>query len=180
MLGTRGKRWLMAVLLLLVPVAALSLAPRAITLAPPPASAAVTALDTALAAYEAGDYRAARTQLKPLADRGSAVAETLLGVMAAKGQGGRADQAAAAGWWLRAANRGYAPAQLALAKALADGKGVTPDREAALVWAELAADGSTDAGPEARLFADALAKSFDKGELTAVEEARAGWRPWPG
>lgn len=180
MLGTRGKRWLMAVLLLLVPVAALSLAPRAISLAPPPAAAAVTALDTALAAYDAGDYRAARTQLKPLADRGSAVAETLLGVMAAKGEGGRADPAAAAGWWLRAANRDYAPAQLALAKALADGRGVTADREAALVWAELAADGSTDAGPEARLYAEALAQSFDKGELTAVEEARAGWRPWPG
>jgi TPR repeat protein len=180
MLGTRGKRWLMAVLLLLVPVAALSLAPRAISMTPPPQAAAVTALETALAAYEAGEYRAARAQLKPLADRGSAVAETLLGVMAAKGQGGAADPAAAAGWWLRAANRGYAPAQLALAKALAEGRGVAADPHAALVWAELAADDSTPAGPEARRFADALSQGLDAGQLTAVEEARAGWRPWPG
>ena len=180
MLGTRGKRWLMAVLLLLVPVAALLLPLRGLAFSPPPPAAAVSALDAALAAYQAGDYRVARARLKPLADCGSAVAETLLGVMAAKGQGGRADAGAAAGWWLRAANRGYAPAQLALAKALAQGRGVAADREAALVWAELAADGSTGAGPEARLFADALAQGFDAGQLTAVEEARAGWRPWPG
>lgn len=180
MMGSRGKRWLMVAVLLAVPVAGLLWVPRAMGLAPPPPAAAVSALDAALAAYDAGDYAAARTGLKPLADRGSAVAETLLGVMAAKGQGSAPDPAAAAGWWLRAANRGYAPAQLALAKALAKGEGVTADREAALVWAELAADGGTDAASQARGLAKALSKDFDAGQLSEAREDRAGWRPWPG
>jgi TPR repeat protein len=170
----------MAALLLLVPAAALLLGPRALVLMPAgPEVPAVTALDSALAAYQAGDFVAARKGLKPLADRGSAIAETMLGVMAAKGQGGAADPAAATGWWLRAANRGYAPAQLALAKALADGEGVAADRGEALVWAELAADGGGTAAAEARMLADGLAKGLGAAELADVSDARASWRPWP-
>jgi TPR repeat protein len=180
MMGSRGKRWLIMAVLLAVPVAALLWVPPVIGLVPPPPGTAVTAFDAAMAAYDRGDYVAARAGLKPLADRGSAVAETLLGVMAAKGQGGAADPAAAAGWWLRAANRGYAPAQLALAKALADGAGVPADPQAALVWAELAASGDAALAPQARGLAAALSKEFDAGELTEAREARAGWRPWPG
>ncbi len=100
---------------------------------------ATAALDAGIGAYAAGDYAAARGRLRPLADRGSAIAETMMGAMAARGQGRPADPAAAVGWWLRAANRGYAPAQLALAKALARGQGVAPDAGRAWVWARLAA-----------------------------------------
>ena len=89
------------------------------------------ALDAGLAAYAAGDFARARGDLRPLADRGSAIAETMMGVMAAKGQGRPVDLAAAAGWWLRAANRGYAPAQLAMAKALA---GLEAERAAWRPW----------------------------------------------
>lgn len=140
--------------------------------------AASAALDSGLAAYAAGNYPAARTRLRPLADRGSAIAETMLGVMAAKGQGRTSDPAVAVGWWLRAANRGYAPAQLALAKALATGRGVATDRGQAWVWARLAA-GSGDAGA---LAADALARGLARGltgaELAKLEGKRAAWRPW--
>jgi TPR repeat protein len=104
----------------------------------------------------------------------------MLGVMAARGQGGAADPAAAAGWWLRAANRGYAPAQLALAKALAKGDGVAADRGEALVWAELAADGGGDAAAEARVLADGLAKGLGAAELADISDKRTAWRPWPG
>jgi hypothetical protein len=135
-------------------------------------------LDAGLAAYAAGDYAAARAQLRPMADRGSAIAETMLGVMAAKGQGRASDPAVAVGWWLRAANRGYAPAQLALAKALAAGRGVATDRGQAWVWARLAA-GAGDAGA---LAADALARGLARGltgaELAKLEGERAAWRPW--
>lgn len=142
---------------------------------------AITPLDAGMAAYAAGDYHGARGQLRPLADRGSAIAETVLGVMAAKGQGRAADPAVAVGWWLRAANRGYAPAQLALAKALASGVGVGADPHKAWLWARLAAGAGagTDVAGEAAALADALARGISAPLLAELEAERAAWRPWP-
>jgi uncharacterized protein len=143
---------------------------------------ATTPLDAGMAAYAAGNYRGARGRLRPLADRGSAIAETVLGVMAAKGQGRAADPAVAVGWWLRAANRGYAPAQLALAKALASGVGVGADPRQAWVWARLAAGAGAGAGGvaiEAAALADGLARGFSAPALAELEADRAAWRPWP-
>ena len=140
--------------------------------------AASAALDNGLAAYAAGDYPAARAQLRPLADRGSAIAETMLGVMAAKGQGRASDPAVAVGWWLRAANRGYAPAQLALAKALASGRGVAADRGQAWVWARLAARTGDAGAVAATALAQELARRLSAADLAKLEIERAAWRPW--
>ena len=139
------------------------------------APVAAVPLDAGLAAYASGHYAAARAQLRPLADRGSAIAETMLGVMAAKGQGRSADPAVAVGRWLRAATRGYAPAQLALAAALATGRGVAANRGQAWVWARLAADAG-DAG--AADLAQGLARGLLAGDLARLEGERAAWRPW--
>jgi TPR repeat protein len=141
----------------------------------------MTPLDAGMAAYAGGDYCGARAQLRPLADRGSAIAETVLGVMAAKGQGRAADPAVAVGWWLRAANRGYAPAQLALAKALASGRGVGADPRRAWVWARLAADAGAGTGVavEAGSLADGLARRFSAPTLAELKAERAAWRSWP-
>lgn len=141
---------------------------------------AVALLDAGLAAHAAGDYPAARRALRPLAGRGSAIAETLLGVMAAHGQGRPADAAEAVGWWLRAANRGYAPAQLALAKALAAGRGVGADPGRAWVWARLASRGGDAVAGEATLLAGRLERGLDAARLAGLEAERAAWRPWPG
>lgn len=84
-------------------------------------------MQSALDAFQSGDHVEARRQFRLLAQREVASAETLLGTMAANGQGGPKDEAIAAAWFLRAANRGYAPAQLALADAFARGKGVPQD-----------------------------------------------------
>jgi TPR repeat protein len=143
------------------------------------ANTPAAALDAGLAAYQGGDYGAARAYLRPLADRGSAIAETMLGVMAAQGKGRAADPAAAAGWWLRAANRGYAPAQLALAKALAQGRGVATDPGQAWIWARLAASAGNGSKDEATALAQTLASGFSEDELLALEAERAAWRPWP-
>jgi TPR repeat protein len=136
-------------------------------------------LDAGLGAYAAGDYGAARSVLRPLADRGSAIAETMMGAMAAKGQGRPADPAAAVGWWLRAANRGYPPAQLALAKALARGQGVAVDTGKAWVWARLAASAGNGTAVEATALADGLGRGFGADRLAELEAERAEWRPWP-
>lgn len=144
------------------------------------AASSTAAIDAGVAAYEAGDFAAARAALRPMADRGSAIAETLMGVMAAKGHGRPADPAVAASWWLRAANRGYPPAQLALAKALADGKGVAADPGKAWIWAQLAASAGNGTATEASALADRLAAAFDAETLVKLESDRAAWRPWPG
>ncbi len=128
-------------------------------------------------AYAAGNYAAARAALRPLADRGSAVAETLLGVMAARGDGRVADPAAAAGWWLRAANRGYGPARLALAKALATGHGVATDKGRAWVWARLAMDDAAVTS-DARAMAAQLGAGMTAPELAKLEVQREQWHPW--
>ena len=141
----------------------------------------MTPLDAGMAAYAGGDYRGARAQLRPLADRGSAIAETVLGVMAAKGQGRAADPAVAVGWWLRAANRGYAPAQLALAKALANGRGVGANPRQAWLWARLAANAGVGTGvaAEAGVLAEGLARRLSAPTLAELGAERADWRPWP-
>ena len=135
------------------------------------------ALQSGLTAYAAGDFATARTRLQGLADRGSAIAETLLGVMALKGQGRAPDAATAVSCWLRAANRGYAPAQLALAKAMARGQGVATDREAAWVWARLAAS-DPQIGADAARLADRLGAGISAARLAELDAERANWRPW--
>ena len=158
-------------------------APIVILLFATPAAAepgwASATLQSGLAYYAAGDFAGARPRLQALADRGSAIAETMLGVMALRGQGRARDPATAVSCWLRAANRGYAPAQLALAKAMARGEGVGVDRESAWVWARLAASDALVGNDAARL-ADSVGAGFDAARLSSLEARRARWRPWAG
>ena len=51
-------------------------------------SAAAPDFDAGMGAFPQGDYAAAPRDLKPLADRGDAYAQNLLGVMYADGSGG--------------------------------------------------------------------------------------------
>lgn len=133
-------------------------------------------LSHGLDAYAAGNFAAARRDFQGLADDGSAVGETMLGTMYARGQGVRRDPGAAAAYWCRAANRGYAPAQLAFARALARGDGVAVDRAAAWRWLRLAEQrGDPRVAAAARREAAVLAAS---GRPPPVE-AIANWRPWP-
>ena len=140
---------------------------------------AMPVIAEALAAHAHGDFRLARRDFRRLAAQGSAIAETMLGAMAAHGQGAPRDPATAAMWWLRAANRGYAPAQLALAGAFAQGAGVQRDRHAAWVWARLAAThGDAVTAARAASFAQRLAAGLAPDTLLALDERRLAWRPW--
>lgn len=140
---------------------------------------ALPMLESSLAAYDRSDYATARTGFRQLADQGSAIAETMLGAMAANGQGGPRDLATAATWWLRAANRGYPPAQLAVAQAFARGAGFNADRGTAYVWARLAAmHGDAVVAARGRDLAAELAVGFDTATLAKLEQCRLAWRPW--
>lgn len=93
--------------------------------------------DESYAAYQAGDYATALQGLKPLAEQGSAGAQTILGVMYNQGQGVPLDNIEAGRWFLLAAQQGNALAQVAVASRYMAGK--TQDYAEAVKWFRLAA-----------------------------------------
>lgn len=135
--------------------------------------------ERAVAAYEAGRFKAARADFQLLADQGSGIAETMLGTMYAEGRGVKADPATAAAYFYRAANRGYAPAQLALADAYAEGRGTYRDLPGAYMWARLAQVRGHGATAEAgRTAAAGLAKRIDDDQRRRADRWVLNWRPW--
>ena len=151
-------------------------------LAAQPAFAARTPaerLQSAVAAYDVGDFRVARKNFKLLADEGSAIGETMLGVIYAEGRGVKSDPATAVAYYYRAANRGYAPAQLALSRAFADGAGASKDVPQAYLWARLAAArGVGDLAQAATTAAARLSRSLAPDQRKKVDAAVRNWRPW--
>src|SRR5690606_18785079 len=89
-------------------------------------------LDSAIAAYDAGDFRAARDLVAELAARGGAEAQSRLGLIYEQGPPGIArDPVAAFRWFREAAERDHAQAQYCLGRAHERGDGVAQDAEAA-------------------------------------------------
>ncbi len=97
------------------------------------------ALADALSSYDRGDYAVAVRLLKPLALRGNASAQYLMGVMTAAGQGMPRDNEEAVRWLLLAGERGHATAQYELGVRFYEGEGVTQDDAAAAKWFALSA-----------------------------------------
>lgn len=136
-------------------------------------------LAAALTAYDAERFDEARRQFGVLADHGSAIAETMLGVMYARGRGVDADPATAVAYFYRAANRGYAPAQLALSDALARGAGTPRSVEQAYFWARLAASRGDAAITEtAAAQAARLGRGLSAKLRAEMDRQLRSWRPW--
>jgi TPR repeat protein len=93
-----------------------------------------------LAAFDAGDYRAAYNHWRSLAEAGNPEAQVALaGLLESGGPGVGRDVRAAADWYRKAALAGDAVAQMNLAQFYAEGRGVRQDRICALAWFTLAA-----------------------------------------
>ncbi len=112
------------------------LAPLLLLVAAAPA-VADNRLDAAIDAYDRHDWARARALVRPAVAQGSAIAETLMGMIYLDGQPRR--PAVAAGFLLRAAERGYAPAQIKLGDLLAAGTGLRRDPAAAYRWYRIVA-----------------------------------------
>ena len=95
--------------------------------------------DEGLAAYRRGDYAAALREWRPLAERGNAGTQRVLGVMYGKGRGIPQDYAEALQWYRKAAEQGDAHAQYNLGSMYRDGQGVPQDYVQAYMWFRLAA-----------------------------------------
>ena len=115
-------------------------------------------LQKGLQAYDRADYVVALRELRPLAERGEAVAQYHLGAMYDDGEGVLEDDREAARWYRRSAEQGYAAAQLDLGMMYATGRGVDEDaREAAHWYRRVAEQGYASAQY-------ILGEMYDKGE----------------
>jgi len=117
---------------------------------PPKPPTAAEQLANAERAISRGNYAEGADLLKPLAERGEAGAQYLLGVLYLQGQGlARSDQDAAR-LLGRAAEQGYAKAQVRLGDLYAAGRGVARDDMTARAWYQKAA-GQGDADAQVKL-----------------------------
>lgn len=100
----------------------------------------------------ASDCDASCDQLKILARRGDASAQTALGRMYVNGNGITKDEAAAVSLWRQAAAQNYAPAERLLAQAYSCGiGGLKPDNAKAAELFQKAREASSEDEPSAPL-----------------------------
>jgi len=104
-------------------------------------------LDKGLDAYNAGDYEAALTEWRPLANQGDASAQYNLGNMYDDSLGIPQDYPEALKWYRLAADQGHASAQNNLGVMYEYGKGVLQSNVMAHMWYNIAsANGANQAG----------------------------------
>ena len=96
--------------------------------------------DAGREAYQRGDYAAALSEFRPLAEQGNAKAQNNLGIMYARGVGVPQDFAEALRWYRKAVAQGNASAQSNLGVMYAGGQGVAQDYAEALKWYSKAAE----------------------------------------
>ncbi len=110
----------------------------------PPSNAQTDALASAYKLYDAGDFGGALRAFGALADRGSAEAQYMVGLMHHRGRGTPVNGVEAARWYARAAEHNLPPALANLGIVYRDGLGdgpgrVEPDRARALEYLRRAA-----------------------------------------
>jgi hypothetical protein len=136
------------------------------------------ALGAGNGAFARGDYNSAARLLLPLAERGNARAQAMVGFMYATGQGLPQAHDAAGYWYRLAAEQGDTTAQYLLGLAYDKGQGVPQDEVAAYKWLNLAAAHAPRRTREnfARL-RNAAASKMSHGQIAAGQ-----WHAlrWPG
>jgi len=102
-------------------------------------------LEAGKRAYQQGDYGDALKQLTPLAQKGNAEAQVVLGTMYLKGQGVAKDPSQALKWYTSSAEQGNADGQFYIGSMYLMGAGVAHDAGQGLKWLGLSANqGNSD------------------------------------
>ena len=99
-----------------------------------------SAIEEGQAAYDSGNYAAALSYWKPLADQGAAAAQYKLAGLYQFGLGVDRDSALAVTYIRKAAEQGWAEAQSSLSDLYAVGQGVPQDYAQAVIWGRKAAE----------------------------------------
>ena len=128
------------------------------------------------AAFARGDYVRAARVLSPLAERGNARAQAMLGFMYATGQGVPQSYDAAGYWYRLSAEQGDVTAQYLLGLAYDKGQGVPLDEVAAYKWLNLAASRAPKRTRDdfARL-RNAVASKMSRGQIAAGQWHAVRW-----
>lgn len=142
------------------------------------AASAPGELQTGSEAYLRGDYAAALEVWHPLAERGDADAQLMLGIMYRAGRGVPRDDSKAAAWLRRSAERGQPSAQGILGVLYLKGEGVPQDLVTAYAYLSVAA--AQDAG-DSGIARDALEQVMSpediaEGRRMAEDCAAKGYR----
>lgn len=133
-------------------------------------------LSSGNSAFARGDYVKAARMLLPLAERGNARAQALVGFMYATGQGIPQSYDAAAYWYRLSAEQGDVTAQYLLGLAYDKGQGVPLDEVAAYKWLNLAAARAPKRSRDdfARL-RNAVASKMSRGQIAAGQWHALRW-----
>ena len=130
-------------------------------------------IDPYFAAYVNNDFPKAFTIVKPLAARGDAMAQALLGFMYEKGEGAPRDDSEGLKWIQSAADQGFALAQSDLATRYANGQGVPLNLVEAYKWAHLAAVQHDEAAPK---LITTLTSKMNEAQIQEAKQLLAQWK----
>jgi TPR repeat protein len=125
------------------------------------------------AAFERGDFAAARKEWAPLAEQGHPQAQFRLGCLYTFGQGVPQDYAMALRLYRLAADQGDADAQNNLGGLYAEGLGVRADLVEAYKWFELAAERGHEMAGRNR---DFIAGSLSADQVATAKARAQEWR----
>lgn len=103
-------------------------------------ASAQAGLQEGVSAYKRGHFSIALKELVPLAEKGDAKAQTILGEMHSSGSGVPQDHAKAAFWYRKAAEQGNVSAQTSLGVMYERGLGIPQDEKEAASWLRKAAE----------------------------------------
>jgi len=129
------------------------------------------ALSEATRVYNTGDYEQAAKLYRPLAEKGNAEAQYVLGMMYRAGRGVERDNKEARKWYQLAAEQGHPIAQFYLGWMYAHGKSVPQDYVKSYMWINIAiANTSGEARKEFIVDRDSLAKSMTADQIAKAQE----------
>lgn len=117
---------------------------------------------SALAAYESGDYETAYREWLPLAEQGSPAAQFNIGLMFDRGEGRETAPKQALEWYVRSAENFFGRAQYRLGEMYVSGEGVERDLIQARKWFAIAAESKY---PGAKKQKKKIAKEMTPGEI---------------
>ena len=144
-----------------------------LAVAPP---AAADSLSSGRAAFTRGDYNRAALLLVPLAERGNARAQGMVGFMYVTGQGLPQNYDLAAYWYRLSAEQGDTTSQYLLGLAYDKGRGVPLDEVAAYKWLNLAAARAPMQRRESYAkLRNAVASKMSRGQLEAGQYYALRW-----
>ncbi len=131
---------------------------------------------TGVSAFQKGDYATALRELRPLAEKGDAAAQAMLGLIYYQGKGVQQDYREALSWYFRAADRGDTSAQLALGSMYSQGQGVEQDLVLGYMRFSLCVD-DPDVGANCRKNRDGASRLLTPAEIAEGQRLARAWKP---